>query len=69
MDGWGFAENKAIMDVALGNYLYKLDGNSFQESYSLNCFSWYHTVTFTCEGGQCTNKKQISRVSYSKYYT
>jgi hypothetical protein len=40
-----------IMDFALGTYLYKLDGNSFQESYSLICFSWYHTVTFTCEGG------------------
>jgi hypothetical protein len=35
-----FVQNKVItiMDVALRTYLYKLDGNSFQESYSLNLF-------------------------------
>jgi hypothetical protein len=28
-----------IMDVAIRTYLYKLDGNSFQESYSLEFVS------------------------------
>jgi hypothetical protein len=33
------------MDVAIRTYLYKLDGNSFQESYSLNLFlTLDHTV-------------------------
>jgi hypothetical protein len=36
-----FVQNKVIiiMDVAIRNYLYKLDGNSFQESYSLEFVS------------------------------
>jgi hypothetical protein len=39
MDGsWGFRRKPSDYYYGSGTYLYKLDGNSFQESYSLNLF-------------------------------
>jgi hypothetical protein len=73
MDGsWGSVQNQVIiiMDVALGTYLYKLDGNSFQESYSLEFVSLGITLWRLLVKGQCTIiRTNIRVVSYSKYFT
>jgi hypothetical protein len=49
MDGSQAPKNQVITIMAFPlNYLYKLDGNSFQESYSLKFVSLGITVTFAC---------------------
>jgi hypothetical protein len=74
MDGsWGFVQNKVItiMDVAIRTYLYKLDGNSFQESYSLEFVSLGITLwRLLVKGGSVPIiRTNIRVVSYSKYFT